>query len=179
MNIEELFSTKERIKILSKIIYSEKELRVNETAKKLGLSKGLISKYFEILVKKSILKKSRTKFIIKDNSLIKSLKIMFNIQKIDPKIFINNKFVKAVGLYGSNAKGTNTESSDVDLWIKVENAEDDKIVELTSQLRKKIENVKTLILNNKKIGLLKKKDPLFYYSLYFGSIILYGKENEI
>ena len=34
-------------------------------------------------------------------------------------------------------KSTNTESSDVDLWIKVDNLKEKKIIELASELRKK------------------------------------------
>lgn len=178
MNIEKIFSTKERVKILNYVIYLENEFGVNEIAKKVKLSKGLVSKYFEILVKESILGRKK-KFIVNDNSLVKSLRIMLNIQKIDTKIFKEYKLVKTVGLYGSCIKGTNIANSDIDLWIKVGRANDEKIAELTSELRKKIENVRVLVLDDKKLELLKKKDSLFYYSLYFGSIILYGKENEI
>ena len=87
--------------------------------------------------------------------------------------------MRAVGLYGSCAKGTNTESSDIDLWIKVEKIDEKKIIELTSKLRKKLKNVKVLILDDKKIEELKKNDPVFYHSLYFGSLMLYGEEGEI
>ena len=181
MNIEKIFSTKERVNILKSILYLEKEFGVNEIARKLKLSKGLISKYFEILGKENILKKSKSKFHVTNNSLIKSLKIMFNIQKINPtafKTFKKHK-VRTVGLYGSCAKGTNTENSDVDLWIKIDKLKEKKIIELASEVRRKIENAKILFFDDKKIKMLKKKDPLFYYSLYFGSVIIYGEENEI
>lgn len=53
MDIEKLFSMKERVKIPNFIIYSENEFGVNEIAKKLKLSKGLVSKYFEILAQRT------------------------------------------------------------------------------------------------------------------------------
>ncbi len=180
MNIHELFSTRERIKILKHILYLEKDFGVNEIAKKLKISKGLVSKYFEILFKKGILKKSGKKFAVRrDNLLVKGIKIMLNLEKIDAKVFKKYKFVKAVGLYGSCAKGTNTENSDVDLWIKVENAGEKSIVNLVSEIKKKLGNASVLVLDEKKIKLLKEKDSVFYYSLYFGSIIIYGEESEI
>jgi len=179
MNLEDIFSTAERIKILQKIIYLEEPFGVNEIARNLGLSKGLVSKYFEILAKENILKKLKRKFVVGNNSNVKSIRIMLNIQKIPKEIFKKYKFVKAVGLYGSCAKGTNTESSDIDLWIKIERAKDEDIAKLTSELKKRIGNAKILILDNEKLKLIKKEDPLFYNSLYFGSIVLYGKENEI
>lgn len=179
MNLENIFSTEERIIIIKSIIYLEKEFGVNEIATKSKLSKGLVSKYFDILLKENILRKANKKFLVGNNNNIRSLKILFNIQKIDTSIFKRYGFVKSVGLYGSCAKGTNTEESDIDLWIKIENSTRENTMQLTSSLLKVAENMKVLVLDNKKLELLKEENPLFYHSLYFGSIILYGKENEI
>jgi len=176
-NISKLMSTKERIKILLYILYL-KEARVGETAKQLKLSKGLISKYFDILCNEKIIKKKGNFFLINDNYKTKSIKIMLNILKI-PKIFSKYNFIKAVGLYGSSAKGTNTEKSDIDLWIKISKAEDNEIARLNSELNNKSEKIKLLILDDKKLKELKKSETMFYHSLYFGSIVLYGNENEI
>jgi len=179
MNIEKLFSTKERVNILNEIIYLEKEFGVNEIARKVRLSKGLISKYFNILLKENLIRKKKNKFVVKINSEVKSIRIMLNIQKIEIKIFKKYKFIKSVGLYGSCIKGVNTELSDIDLWIKIENTKEEELAELTSELRKKIRNIKIIVLDDKKIEKLKRQDILFYHSLYFGSIILYGRENGI
>ena len=63
MNIEisKLASTEERIKILEEILYLS-EVKVSETARKLNLSKGLVSKYFDILVNEKMLKKKENIF---------------------------------------------------------------------------------------------------------------------
>lgn len=179
MNTEKLLSTKERVAILRNVIYSERQFGVNEIAAKLVLSKGLVSKYFEILEKENVLERKKGKFTVKNTSEVKALKILFNLQGIKTDIFKRNKFVKAVGLYGSCAKGTNTESSDIDLWVKTDGADDEKIVSLTSALRKSVKNVRVLVLDDKKIQQLKKEDSLFYHSLYFGSVILYGREDAL
>jgi predicted nucleotidyltransferase len=177
--LEDIFSTKERIKILSKIIFLEEEFGVNQIAKDLELSKGLISNYFNLLVKEGILSRKGIKFVVENNSKVKGIKIILNILKADISLFKKYKFVKAVGLYGSCAKGTNTKNSDVDLWVKTDKTSEDNLIKLSSELRKNVENIKILILDNKKIEHLKKEDVLFYHSLFFGSIILYGDENEI
>jgi len=179
MEFSRIFSSRERIKILKNIIFREDEFGVNEIAKEVKLSKGLVSKYFDILVKEKILGKKKRKYYVKSNVLVKSLKILLNLTKIDLKIFKKYKFVKAAGIYGSCVKGTNTENSDVDLWIKVSNLNQKSIPKLTSELRKKVENIKILVLDDEKLERLKKEDPLFYYSLYFGSVLIFGKENEI
>ena len=179
MNISRLFSTKERVELIKHVINLERKFGVNETAKRVRLSKGFVSKYFDILVEENVLRKKGTKFIVTNHSVVKGIRIMLNLQMIDPKIFRKYRFVRAAGLYGSCSKGTNTVDSDVDLWIKVDKASDEDLSYLTAELRKKIENLKILILNDEKIKNLRGKDPLFYHSLYFGSIVLYGEEDEI
>ena len=88
-------------------------------------------------------------------------------------------FVQAVGLYGSCAKGENTEDSDIDVWIKISNVSEEKLAALTSKLNKTTRNVRPLFLTDKKIEKAKKEDPLFYHSLVFGSIVLYGGKDGI
>jgi predicted nucleotidyltransferase len=179
MNIEKFLSTKERVAILRNVIYSEQRFGVNEIAGKVQLSKGLVSKYFEILVKGNILERNKSKFTVGNTREVKAIKILFNVQGINTDILRQYKFVKAAGLYGSCSKGTNTESSDVDLWVKIEHVEDEKIARLTSALRRLVKNARVLMLDDKKLRQLRKEHTLFYHSLYFGSIILYGQEDAL
>lgn len=179
MNMNEIFSTRERVYILENIIYSTKEASVNTLARRLNLSKGLISKYFEILIKEDILEKFNSKFRVKDSAIVKGIKIMLNIKKIDNRLLRKYKFIEAAGLYGSCAKGENFEDSDVDLWIKIKNAMEQEIVHLSSVIHKKIKNSKVLYLTDEKLTQLKKENPAFYYSLNFGSILIYGRKDAI
>lgn len=177
--MESIFSTKERIKILEAVIYKKDNLSVNNIATQLKLSKGLVSKYLDILVRGGIAKRSNRKFVIKSSLLTEGIRILFNLKNINPKIFKKYPFIKSVGLYGSCAKGENTEDSDVDLWVKIGEVSEERQAVLTSELNKKIKNVKILFLTDKKIEKLKKEDKLFYYSLVFGSIIIYGDKNGL
>ena len=104
---------------------------------------------------------------------------MLNIQRIKTAILSRYRFVKAAGLYGSCSKGTNTDSSDTDLWITIEKTSNEKLAQLTAELRKHIRNVKLLVLDEHKVQTLKKEDPLFYHSLFFGSVTVYGQENAL
>ena len=54
--MEKILSTKERIRILKAVIFKLKPVNVNMVAAELKLSKGLISKYFDVLVKAGVLK---------------------------------------------------------------------------------------------------------------------------
>ncbi len=178
--MEEIFSTKERIRILKEVIFWEGEIGVNEISKRVKLSKGLVSKFLKVLGKKGILKKKGKKFICDSQlPLVKAIKILFTLSAINQNIFKKYKFIKSVGLYGSCAKGENTLNSDVDIWIKTENISQEDEINLLSELRKKIKNVKVLFLTDEKLNKLKKEDSSFYYSLYFGSIIIYGEKDGL
>ena len=177
--MKSIFSTKERIKILKAVIFSDQPISVNVIAARLKISKGLVSKYLDVLLRKGIAKKSNGKYLIVDSLITKATKILLNITGIDAGIFKKFDFLEAVGLYGSCAKGENTDESDVDIWVKVKDVSDEKAASLTAVMNKKIKNVKPLFLTTKKIEKMKKDDKLFYHSLSFGSIMLYGDNNAI
>jgi len=177
--VKRIFSTDERIKILKTVIFSKQPIRVNIIASKLKVSKGLVSKYLDVLLKEGIAERSNGKYVIVDSAIAKGIRILLNIADIDIRIFNKFNFVEAAGLYGSCAKGENTEDSDVDIWIKIKEVGDEKTASLTAEMNKKISNVKPLFLTTKKIEKMKKEDELFYHSLSFGSIILYGEKDAI
>ena len=177
--MESIFSTKERIKILKAVIFSDQPISVNVIAAKLKISKGLVSKYLDVLLREGIAKKSNGKYLIVDSPITKAAKILLNITSIDTGIFKKFDFVEAAGLYGSCAKGENTDESDVDLWIKIKDVSDEKAASLTAVMNKKIRNVKPLFLTTKKIEKMEKNDILFHHSLSFGSVVLYGENNAI
>lgn len=179
MNINYIFSTKERVSILESVIHSKHPLGVNAIASGLRLSKGLVSKYFDILVKEDIFEKSGSKFKVKDSLITRGIKILFIIKDLDIRLFKKFKFIEAVGLYGSCAKGEDYEDSDIDLWIKTKGASEQEIAHLTTILNKNIRDAKVLYLTDEKLNQLKNKDIPFYHSLYFGSILIYGKKDAI
>ncbi len=177
--MENIFSTKERIKILKTVIFAKKIIRVNRLANKLKFSKGLVSKYLDILVKESILKRSNGKFLVTNSAATKSFRIMLNIKRIPVDILKKYNFIKASGVYGSCSKGENDQDSDVDIWIRIDETSNQKLAEFAAKFKKKIEQANLLFLTDKKIEKIKKEDPLFYHSLVFGSINIYGEGHGI
>jgi len=177
--MNKIFSTKERIKILDSIILNKNPLSVNAIASSLKLSKGFVSLYFGVLKKIGIIKKVNEKYQIIDSGMVRAIRILLTITNIDILIFKKYPFIKSVGLYGSCAKGENTEESDIDIWVKINNVGEEKIASLTSEINKKIKKAKLLFLTDIKLEKIRKDDELFYHSLVFGSIILYGEEDAI
>lgn len=178
MNLETLLSTKERIKILRHVIFETGPLSVNRVASEVKLSKGLVSKYFDSLAKEGVLKKSGSKLLVENGVPSKALRILLNLDIFDSTFFRKYSFVRSVGIYGSMAKGTNTEESDIDMWLLVEAADEERLAHLTSGMKKTFGDVKPLYLTKEKLRLLKKNDFVFYCSLMFGSITVYGEGIE-
>jgi predicted nucleotidyltransferase len=85
-----------------------------------------------------------------------------------------------IGLYGSWANGTNREDSDIDIWVKVKKRVGEEIIARASgQLKRKTRHkAQVMVLDPEKIEQLKKEDPIFYYSLVYGSVVLYGESLE-
>jgi predicted nucleotidyltransferase len=174
MNIGLLLSTEERVNILRGIIYRNEQLSVGKVAKDTKLSKGLVSKYLNLLAKEGVLKRTTGKFQLQENLETKTLRIFLNLSYLHVDVLKRFKFVKSAGIYGSFAKGENREDSDIDMWLLISQAGEEQMAKLTGELRRVFGNLKPLYLTLEKIRVLRKEDPVFYHSLIFGSITIYG-----
>ncbi len=178
MNIHELFSTRERVKIINEVIYTEGSINLSFVAKKLRLSKGLVSKFMNLLEKNGIVKKKGRKAYVEDNVYTRAVKIMQVLQNFKPSFFQKHRFVRGVGMYGSCAKGENTKDSDIDIWVKISSTSELELARFSKKLKRKLPYAKLLFLTDEKIKNLSKNDSVFYHSLLFGSIRIYGGNLE-
>lgn len=184
MNLNEIFSTQERVRILYAILTRPRTpIRVRGLASQLNLSVGLVSQYLVVLSKAGIVSKIGRGFRVNmDNSVTRAIKLFLNVSELDVGIIraeVGDNLL-GVGFYGSWAKGTNDEESDVDLWIKVRNHVDEvKIARTMAELTKELgREVNILVLDFERVKRLKEEDPIFYYSLVFGSFTLWGENIE-
>lgn len=177
--IHKLFSTKEREKALLYLLNNpSRPHRVRDVAKRLSISLGSISGFFAILKKNKILRRSGNEFYVNtSNPLTKAAKLMINVMSLDVSPLKRIPGLEGVGVFGSCANGMNREESDIDLWVKVDKSVDVDIAALASrQMKEKMKrNVQLLILDPEKLAQLKEEDPIFFYSLIYGSVVLYGK----
>lgn len=180
MNTQSLLSTRERKKILEMVLFQMEPLGVSEIAGQLKLSKGLVSKHLDLLAKEGGAKRVNGKFRVNHSApLVKGIKVLLNIEHIDLRFLKKFPFVQGIGIYGSCAKGENTQDSDVDLWVLLSEINEEKKAALAAEIRKRIQNVKPLFLTKRKLKAIKKEDELFYHALSFGSITLYGAPNAL
>lgn len=178
MNLPAIFSTNERVKILKGVLYLSRPFGVNEIAKQLALSKGLVSKILSRLVKENMIKEKGRKFLVQDSFPARAAKILLNLEPFRTNFFKKFPFVKSAGIYGSCTKGRNSEDSDIDLWIWIEDSKVEELAKLTKELKTKHPKINLLYLNKEKWEKIKEEDKPFYYSLFFGSITIFGEELE-
>ena len=136
MNLSRLFSTKERIAILKEILIFN-ELKPSVIARKLKISKALVSKYFKILHEEKAL----------ENESLRDF-----LAKIELKKFDFGKYhVKAAGIHGKK------------LWVKTEY--DENLPELVQDLMKSFPAYELIFLSKEKLAKLKEKEPSLYYAM--------------
>jgi predicted nucleotidyltransferase len=121
------------------------------------------------------MKKAKNKHTVTDNLNVRLLKILFNLKRFSKFNFKRLPFVTGVGMYGSCAKGENTEDSDIDIWIRISSRDEEKLATLTALLKKTSEKISLLYLTDEKLSVLKKEDPHFYNSLVHGTLIIHGE----
>lgn len=174
MDVSWVFSTSQRIRILKHIIFDPGSIQVSNVARETNTSKGLVSKYLNGLVVEGLLMRDEDRFLVLEGPETKAIRIFLNIVSLDVSVFEEFPFIRSAGVYGSLVRGTNTRDSDIDLWI----LHDPVVPEELSKVSKKligIGNVRPLYLSEDKIEYLRINDPVFYYSLIFGSITLCGE----
>ncbi len=159
--------------------HPEAPIKVIAIANALKVNKGSVS----LAIKKlEAIKVVKNKLVDLSTPLTRALKILAIVTSITDAKAINviNRYAIAAGLYGSSAKGTNTEESDIDIWIRPKHGTSQlKVAELSRTLSMMLhKRVQIVMVNEKRLAAIKEENPNFYYALVFGSIVLLGEGIE-
>jgi len=174
MNIPELFSTKERLSLLSKILFESGEIRIHDIARKARTSPAQAHKYVLILERNGLLKNRR----LVDSAAVRNIRALLNLLRLGDAgavPAIRKAFPKAIGIgvFGSWADGTNNNDSDVDLWVRLEQkADESQAAAAKKAAETRLGNKVDLILVSPEMRSgLRLKSEAFYYSLYHGKVL--------
>ena len=158
-----------------------KEAYLRELAKKLKISPFAVKKYASFLLKEGLIieeRKGNLRYFKANLASVfyKQIKISFNIQKIlKSKLpdFIQKNIpaVSSIVLFGSIAKGTDDEKSDIDLLI-IGKDKNISIDYFEDKLNKSI-NLHIMLWNEWKRNY--KENKAFYYDIIAYGIPLYGE----
>lgn len=155
----------------------DKTVKITEIAKELRVSKGSVSLAANGLMKEGILKEWT---VDTENPRTRALKILLNTEAVVKSGAIGElmKIGLGGGVYGSWARGTNTGDSDIDLWIKPKKSfRQSDAAQTSREIRRKLGlQVQLLVLSKERVEQLKSNNAVFFYSLLFGSIKLFGED---
>jgi predicted nucleotidyltransferase len=173
-----IFKTRERQVILDYVLKRD-QISVTQVSSDTGISKGLVSRYLANLKQMGIINRKGQKYYVNDQALTRSIKILINLNNLRWET-ITEKWISSAGLFGSWANGTNTDESDLDIWIKVDKYPPEyKLNSFYKNLSiKSFSEINLLILTPEKLRNIKKYDLPFYNSLINSSLILEGDTLE-
>jgi predicted nucleotidyltransferase len=174
MNIYNMFSNKKRALVLKKILAKSGVFTIAGIAEECGVSKSFVSVIMASMKGEKMATRRGRNFSLSLCAKTRAARIFLSLSEIDARLFRKYPFVEAAGIYGSVAKGENTEDSDIDMWLVIGSAPEGTIARLSMQLRERLGPVKPLYLTKERLARIRTEDPLFYHSLCFGSIIIYG-----
>lgn len=176
--LTELFKTKERVRIISYIMY-QKNFTVNQVSNKTGVTKGLVSRYLKYVHGAGLFTKIKNSYQPIDCAHTRAIKLLLNLNKINIKS-PDLDWATGIGIFGSWAQGTNTYESDLDIWVKVDAYPAEyQMARLQRDIGAMVGvEVNMLVLTPEKIKSIKMADQPFYNSLLRTSIVLKGGSIE-
>lgn len=184
--LEHLFTSQTRIKVLSLLMFNQdKEYHLREIARLVKTSPIYVAKELDNLSKLNLVKKSKKANlsiyqINKDNIILNDLKRVF-IKTDYLGVLLKKELegkAKYSFIYGSFAAGTETESSDIDLFVISEMKEDD-LLGIIQKMEKTTNREINYVLWNEKTFNQRAKDHHLLKTIKKSKIImLIGNENE-
>jgi len=176
--ISTLFRTEERL-ILLRAALSASTFTVQQIATRTGLSKGLVSPYLTLMKQEGLISRIDRTYQIKISALTVAIKRLLNVDLVS-SVYKKPAWAYGIGMFGSWADGTNTDESDLDLWVFSGTLPSSiMIAELERHVSRSLSvQVHILILTREKIAAMKNSDEPFYRSFVKQSITLEGDSPE-
>lgn len=168
-----LMATEKKARLLEHLLSAGGEkIRVRAVAPEAGVSAGYVSMLVKRMEREGLMEKGRLQ---SEDPRVRALRLLFNTDKLArawPKM--QKAGVLGFGVFGSWARGGNTENSDLDVWIKVRReltAGEASRIRLILKEETAVSEVSLIVLTPEKTGEIKNKDPLFYSTLLNSFII--------
>ncbi len=170
------------LKAIKGIIRDDGEFSIHDVARRVKISPSTSKEMLDFLLTRNVLQKRKVGknllFKVKNTFLTRQIKILYSIAELSSSGFIDelldkNNGIISIILYGSVAKGEDTDKSDID--ILAVSRKKLEIKELKSE--KRISREVTIL--NYTHGDWKKKaatDKAFYYNVILNCIPLYGEK---
>lgn len=164
------------------LAYPTRPFYGSEISKNIGISTGQTSKVLNDLYRAGLLEKERkgkTELYntVQDSPTLRTYKVLGTLISISPLVEKLKKTSKRLILYGSCAKGTNIEESDIDILVVSNNK--DKVLDIIKQHPTKnyygFSEIRPVIKKPSEWAALEEKDLVFFNEIQKG-ILLFDRE---
>ena len=167
--------SKTEFKVLVFISCKSRELYEREIAKGAKVSPASANLILNRFSKSGLVKKTRRgrmSFYAPDaaNPVLRQFKVFATIRALEPVIKQINRLSQRIVLFGSCASGTNTDKSDVDLYVLSREKNEVKTI------LRSYPNIQAIVLDSVEYVALREKDKPFFDRINAG-IELYGGAN--
>jgi len=150
----------------------------NEISKTTKSSKGATNQTLRLLLKLAILSREKkgSLFLYKlnaDNLVLRQFKIFENLFSLQSLIKEIQQYCHEIVLFGSRSDGSNTEKSDIDLFIRTEYK--NRVRKIISKYEAFNIRYQVIIQNSLESVSLKKEDSIFHRQIKKGITLWKGK----
>lgn len=175
--LPEIFKTEERVRILD-YISTHEGVTTTDVAGETGASKGFVSRYLHLLVGTGLLAKENRDYHWQKTTESILIRRLMNIELLTTTIDHLPEWADGIGVYGSFAAGTNSMTSDIDLWVLLPSYSMESELRI-AQMEKEVRSATgyethILILTKEKLMHLRENDAPFYSGLTETSLTIRG-----
>lgn len=176
--LPEIFKTKERVRILD-YVSTRDSVTATDIIRETRASKAFVSRHLHLLVRVGLLAKDKRTYQWQKTTESVAIRRLMNIELLTTTIDHLPEWANGIGVYGSFAAGTNTGTSDIDLWVLLPTYSMESELRI-AQLEKEIRSATgyethILILTQEKLMHLKEHDVPFYSGLRKTSLTIRGE----
>jgi len=164
----DLFGKRAAMKVLVFFLKNPKaELSQTDIMRKTGAAKATLTKWLAFLVKEDIMRvkrigQSNLHHLNMENPIVKQMKILINLMDLSGLRALSKKYGADIYLYGSCARGEDSEESDADILVVGRVKKDLLIGDIRAVSEKTKRNIIPMIMSPVEWSMLSKKDPAFY-----------------
>jgi len=179
MNLKEVLYNKNPLLIMSYLSKNKTQENISaHIAKELNLGAGSVHQILKQFEEMGVVRSNRVgKTILyemdKMNPLVKTFRVFDNLLDLDLLFSSLKSYCRKIILFGSCATGTDTECSDIDLFVVADEDEKDNVLNIISNYHSNRE-IKPVIVDTIELMELENNDKVFYNEIIKGIQIWEG-----
>lgn len=170
------------LKVITGIIRNEGEFSIHDTARNIKIAPSTAKTSLDFLLGQGVLEKrslgKNSLFKVKDGALTRQIKMLYSIAELDvsglaKELLSRHPEIVSIIVYGSVAKGEDTNKSDIDILIISRKKIEIKELKSEKMLKRQLSIICHTYNEWKEKS---EKEKAFYYNVILNCVPLYGEK---